>query len=190
MMNRKINICRYKELLELKKNNLLSQDLYFELIGYNASLKSQISYTRKEAYLLLMDKYLNHQIDSYDFRELFLIMTEEDSAAAYKIYSNLHSLENFKFVFVNDSSKISNLITRISILCRDFDAIAYETRDEMAESEIEFYSSVKKHYLKLQQLFSKNNLDYEKLIFRSFKMLTSILVSEILIIFLYIIIAN
>jgi hypothetical protein len=189
-MSKAINILRYKELMELGKirNNSFSDEEFWELIDFEATVERQISYNRKKEYVLLMDKYFNQQIDSYEFRKLFLIMKNEDARNTYIICNDLQALESFKLA--NDPSNISNLITKISMLCLDFNAIAYETKDEMAESEIQFDSSVKKHYCKLQELFSKENLYYEKLIFRSFNMLKCIIGSEILIIFLYSIIGR
>lgn len=186
-----MDILRYKKLLKLEKNNSLSDDLYWELVRYDATIQSQINYNRRVEYLLLIKKYFHRRIDSYEFRRLFLIMQEEDSVFAYEIRSDLQKLETFELA--NDLSQISDLITEISTLCSDFRAIGYETEDDIAESEIKFYSSVKKHYLKLQKLLSissKKNLYYEELILRSFKLLKWVIGSEILIIFLYTILGN
>ena len=165
----------------MEKKGLLSDELFWELSTYHADVESQINFNRKEEYFLLVDQYLRQQIDSYEFRRLFLIMHNEDSEATYIICSNLQTLETFKLV--NHLSKISDLITEISILCLDFSQTYEETETEIAESEIKFYSLVKKHYLKLQKFLS-----YEKLIFRSFNTLKWIIGSEISIILLYIIV--
>jgi len=137
----------------------------------------------------LIDRYCNRQISSIEFRSLFSLIEKEESAAINIIYDDI---ENFNFKLADDVLKISDLITEISILCSEFDE-PYDTDDEMAKAEILFYSLVKKHYLKLQKLLSvssKKNLDYEKLIFRSFKMLTLIIGTEILLMFLYILWGN
>ena len=60
-------------------------------------------------------------------------------------------------------------------------------------TESEFYASVNTCYFQLQKLFpvlSNYNLPDEKLISRSFKMLTSIIVSEIILVFLYLFMRN
>ena len=186
----KINILRYKELIGLDTTDI-STDQFFELLEFQAIVESQVSYYRKEEYFLLIDKYFNQQIDSYEFRKLFLIMTDQDSANASIIYNDLHALENFKFA--NDLSKISGLLTKISMHCLDFDAIAYETEADIAKSEIQFHSLVKKDYLKLQKLLalsSKKNLGYDKLIFRSFKMLISIVGLEVMLVLAYFLVEN
>lgn len=137
----------------------------------------------------MIDRYCNRQIGSIEFRSLFSLIEKEESAAINIIYDDI---ENFNFQLADDVLKISDLITEISILCSEFDE-PYDTDNEMAKAEILFYSLVKKHYLKLQNLLpvsSKKNLDYEKLIFRSFNMLRSILGTEILIMFLYILWGN
>jgi hypothetical protein len=150
-----MDISRYKELIELDKNNLLSNDQFWgELLDYEASVEFQITYNRKQEYLLLIEKYINQQIDFYEFKSLFLIMTKEDSEAASIILNDLKALETFKLDNDRLSLKISELITDISILCLDFSEPFAETEDEIAESKIKFYSLVKKHYLKLQKLFS------------------------------------
>ena len=182
-----MDISRYKKLRKLDLNNSLSDDLFFELISYRATIESQINYSRKQEYFLLIEKYINQEIDSYEFRSLFSIMKKEDSASAYITCNNLQALETFQLA--NDRSKFSDLITKISILCSDFDAVADETEYDIAKSKIKFFSLVQKHYSKLQKLFSvssNKNLHYEKLIFRSFTMLKWILGLEILIILLYI----
>lgn len=186
-----MGISRYKELIKLDKNNSLSDDLFLELISYHATIESQIYYNRKQEYFLLIKKYCNQQIDSYEFRSLFLIMQKENSAFASTIYNDLEALETFQLA--SDRLKFSDLITEISILCSDFNQIYDETEYDIAKSEIKFFSLVKKHYSKLQKLFpvsSNKNLDYEKLIFRSFKILKWIVGSEILLILLYIFIGN
>ena len=49
-MAKQFNLLRYKELLELEKNNKITF-LDLELVKYKASIESQIHYNRKENYL-------------------------------------------------------------------------------------------------------------------------------------------
>lgn len=51
-MTKQFNLLRYKELLELEKNNKLPF-LDLELLTYEASIESQICYNRKENYFSL-----------------------------------------------------------------------------------------------------------------------------------------
>lgn len=176
---------RYKELIKLEKNNSLSDDQFFEWVKYGAMVESQVIYNRKQKYFLLIDKYCNRQISYSEFQSLFSLTEKEQSAEINIIYDDI---ENFNFNLADDVLKISDLITKISLMCVYFNE-PYDTKYEMEKAEILFYSLVKKHYLKLQKLLSISS-NYEKLIFRSFKMLISILGTEILIIFLYILWAN
>lgn len=56
-MANQFNLLRYKELLELEKNNKITF-LDLELSTYKASIENQIVYNRKENYFSLIEKYL------------------------------------------------------------------------------------------------------------------------------------
>src|SRR6056300_1700764 len=165
-MANQFNLLRYKELLELEKNNKITF-LDLELLTYKASIESQICYNRKENYFSLIEKYLKGKLAGHDFRSKFLKMETQDRKTAYTIKQDF-----------------SNLTIQISTLCLEYYEIWDGTMERMSESE--FYSLVNKHYFKLAKLFSAvstNNLPYEKLIYRSFKNLAGILGLGILLIF-------
>lgn len=67
-MGKHFNVSRYQELLELE-----------------ASVQCQIAYNQKENYFSLIEKYLDRQITTYEFRSTFLEMESQDSREAFKI---------------------------------------------------------------------------------------------------------
>ena len=180
-MANQFNLLRYKELLELEKNNKITF-LDLELLTYKASIESQICYNRKENYFSLIEKYLKGKLAGHDFRSKFLKMETQDRKTAYTIKQDFQKLE--AFTLADDLEDFSNLTIQISTLCLEYDEIWDGTMERMSESE--FYSLVNKHYFKLAKLFSAvstNNLPYEKLIYRSFKNLAGIPGLGILLIF-------
>jgi len=109
-------------------------------------------------------------------------MGKQDSRTAYIIQQDFQKLE--VFTLANDLEEFSDLRREISMLCLEYDEIWDETMERMSESE--FYSLVNDYYLQLQKAFpvlSCQNLAYEELISRSFKILAGIIGLGILLIF-------
>lgn len=159
-MENQFNLSRYKELLELEKNNKITF-LDLELVTYKASIESQICYNRKENYFSLINRYLIGTLDGPDFRSQFLKMENQDRKIAYTIKRDFQKLE--AFTLADDLEDFSNLTVQISTLCLEYDEIWDGTLERMSESE--FYSLVNKYYFQLAKLFpvvSINNLPYEK----------------------------
>ena len=180
-MANQFNLLRYKELLELEKNNKIT-GLNLELITYKVSIESQICYNRKENYFSLIETYLKRKLSDHEFRSKFLKMETQDLKTAYTIKQDFQKLE--AFTLTDDLEYFSNLTIQISAFCLEYDEIWGGTMERMSESE--FYSLVNKHYFQLAKLFSAvstNNLPYEKLIYRSFKNLAGILGLGVLLIF-------
>ena len=179
-MTNQFNVDRYKELLELEKNNQITF-LDLELSTFKANIESQICYNNKENYFSLIEKYLKGTINGYQFRSEFQEMENQDVKIAYTIKGDFQKLE--AFTLADDLEEFSNLIIEISTLCLEYDEIWDGMMVRMSESE--FYSLVNKYYFQLAKLFSSvstNNLPYEKLIYRSFKNLAEILIFGILLI--------
>lgn len=182
-MTKKMNVSRYKELLRLDpmKNCSFSDDIFLEFVSYTASIEGQICYNRKNEYFSLIDKYLSGTLTTYDFKVSFLNMEREDSEKASIISEDFEALE--LLTLADDLAKFSDLIDEISTICFEYDEIFVDDGEPM--TDIEFYSLIKSRYYQLQRLFpvlSSNNLPYEKLISRSFKILMSIIGLEILLI--------
>ena len=83
-MANQFNLLRYKELLELEKNNQITF-LDLELLTYKASIESQICYNRKENYFSLIEKYLKEKLAGHDFRSKFLKMETQDQKTAFTL---------------------------------------------------------------------------------------------------------
>ena len=138
-MANQFNVSRYKELLELEKNNKITFfDL--ELLTYEASIESQICYNCKEHYFSLIEKYLRGKIAGHDFRSKFLKMEKQDGKTAYIIKQDFQKLE--VFTLADDLEDFSDLTREISTLCLEYDEIWDGTMKGMSESE--FYSLVNK----------------------------------------------
>ena len=140
-MANQFNLLRYKELLELEKNNKITF-LDLELLKYKASIESQIYYNRKEDYFSLIEKYLKRKLTGYEFRLKFINMETEDQKIASTIMRDFQKLE--AFMLADDLEDFSNLIIKISTLCLEYDIIWDENEKRMSESE--FYSLVNNHY--------------------------------------------
>ncbi len=180
-MENQFDVKRYKELLELEKTNKISF-LDLELVTYQASIPSQISYNRKENYFSFIETYLKGTIDGYLFRSKFLEMENQDAKIAYRIRQDFQKLE--AFTLADDLEEFSSLTQEISTLCEEYDEIWDGTIIPMSESE--FYSLVNKHYYQLAKSFpqiSTKNLPYEKLISGSFQNLGRVLIFGISLIF-------
>ena len=180
-MANEFNLSRYKELLELEKNNKITF-LDLELGTYKASICSQIQYNRKEEYFSLIEKYLKRKLSGDEFRSKFLKIETEDEKTAYILGRDFQKLE--AFTLADDLEDFSNLILEISTLCSEYGDTWYESMEPMSENE--FYSLVNQHYFQLAKLFSTvsiNNLPYQKIIDRSFQSLAGILGLGILLIF-------
>ena len=122
-------------------------------MSYRASVAEQISYNRKKDYFILIDEYLSRIITPYEFRFRFLKMENEDSEKSTII------LEDFKklkvFTLAQDLEKFSDLISKISTLCFDYNESWDGTIKQMTESE--FYYLVNNHYIQLQDAFPFGN---------------------------------
>ena len=140
-MANQFNLVRYKELLELEKNNKITF-LDREFLIYETSIQLQISYNRKENYFSLIEKYLERKLSGHEFRSKFLKMENQDQKTAYTIKQDFQKLE--AFTLADDLEDFSNLTLEISTLCSDYDEIWDGTVGPMSESE--FYSLVNKHY--------------------------------------------
>ena len=111
-------------------------------------------------------------------------MEAEDARIGFIIQKEFQRLEIF--TLADNLEEFVNWQTYISELCFDYDEISDETIVRMSETE--FYSLVNDSYLQFQKVFpilSCNNLLYEELIYRWFKMLTLIIVSEIVLVSFY-----
>jgi len=183
-MTKYFNLSRYKELLQLEesvKDSLLDKT-FVELLSYQASIGGQISYNRKENYFSLIDKYLNRVIAPNEFRSKFLEMEKQDSRAVDIILEDFQELE--VFTLADDLKEFSDFKIEISTLCFGYYEVWDGTMERMSESE--FYNLVNNCYLQFQKAFPvlfSNNLAYENLISRSFKILTWIIGLGILLIF-------
>lgn len=102
-MANQFNLLRYKELLELEKNNKVTF-LDLELLTYKASIESQICYNRKENYFSLIEKYLKGKLAGHDFRSKFLKMETSDRKTAYTIKRNFQLAKLFSAVSNNNLS--------------------------------------------------------------------------------------
>jgi len=163
-MGKHFNVSRYQELLELE-----------------ASVQCQIAYNQKENYFSLIEKYLDRQITTYEFRSTFLEMESQDSREAFKIKQDFRKLEVLRLA--DDLEKFTDLTNEISALCFEYSEQWNESMTRMSESEL--YSLVNNHYRQLRKAFpapSSKNLAYENLISRSFKILRWIIGLEILLI--------
>jgi hypothetical protein len=106
-MKKHFNLSRYKELLKLRENAKISfsDENFFELVSYRASIEKQVSYNREKCYCLVIDKYLSRVISLYEFRLKFLKMEKE------------------VFTFAEDLEKFSDFMGRISTLCFEYDEL-------------------------------------------------------------------
>lgn len=79
-MAKQFDFRRYQELIkldEMKKGGLdfWSKD-FRELLQFQGSIQSQISYNRKDQYFSLVQKYLNGMLTVYEFQSNFLELEE------------------------------------------------------------------------------------------------------------------
>lgn len=182
-MAKQFDFRRYQELIkldEMKKGGLdfWSKD-FRELLQFQGSIQSQISYNRKDQYFSLVQKYLNGMLTVYEFQSNFLELEEEDRKTSDTIEQNSGELE--VFMLADELEEFSNWQNRISILIIEYDK--YEER----MSDDEFYSIIKDSYLQLQKalpILFNNSLIYENLVSRSFKILAGIIGLGITFIFL------
>ena len=180
-MVRKFNISRYKELYKLNLNTV-SDEIFFELLGYRAEIESYICYSQKEKYFSLIENYLTGLIVPYNFRSQFLEIERQDANQAGRLYEDFQVLE--QIVFADNLQIFSNLKIKISTLCFEYGEILDDGSGErMTESQ--FYASINICYFQLQKIFpvlSSINLPYEKLTQRSFNTLISIIGLEIILV--------
>jgi len=65
-MANQFNLLRYKEVLELEKNNKITF-LNLKLLSFKISVARQICYTRKKIDFIVIDEYLSGIISLYGF---------------------------------------------------------------------------------------------------------------------------
>lgn len=176
-MTKYFNLARYKELLEVEKaKNIRSllDPILVELLTLEVSVERQLAYNRRNKYLSLIEKYLIGSIEIYEFRSRFTILKRQDSERSGNILQDFEELEVFQLS--DCSKKFSDLTLEISDLCFE----DYQPDSEPIPDD-EFYNSINDCYTQLQTLvlFDKD-LVYDKLIYRSFKILTFVIGLEIL----------
>lgn len=177
-MNKKFNLSRYKELVELNKSGKISllDSNYIELVKSSLSVGYQIIYERKIIFFSLIDNYLNGTISLLEFRTQFIEMERENQKKGELILKNLQELDDF--YLADDLEKFSCLISDILEVCED-----YYILETMPEPD--FYFSVSKYYCQLQKAFPVKiwtQAEYQDLISRSFKLLLLTVGLEILLI--------
>lgn len=188
-MEDKINISRYKELRKVNSNSL-TDETFFELIGYNAKIESHISYNQKEKYFSLIKNYLSGVIAPNEFRSEFFQMERQNCEQAEILSQDFEALEH---IILTDNLEIfCDLKVKISMLCSEYGTILDDgSGGRMTESE--FYAWINACYFQLQKIFpvlSSTNLPYERLIQRSFNMLISIIGLEGVLVLAYLLIEN
>ena len=140
------NLSRYKELLNLKKNNKISflDEDFMELLIYKSNVAEQISYDRKEAYFLLISKFLDRSITISDFNSQIKELQEQDNRKSKILLENSQELQTFPLA--SDLKIFSNSINNISEVCFDF----YESFNDLESiTKDELYDSVNKYYSEL-----------------------------------------
>ena len=188
-MLKKFNTSRYKELRKVNPNSF-SNEIFLEFLGYEGQIVSQTSYNRKEKYFSLIKNYLSGIITLYEFQSQFFKMQRQDSEQAGLILEDFQVLE--EFILADNLENFSDLMVEIETLCSEcYDIVDDESGKPMTERQ--FYSLVNTCYFQFQKIFpfiSSTKLPYEKLISRSFNMLASIVVSEIMLVLAYLFIEN
>ena len=177
-MKKKFDIPAYEELVDMsnRRESVFSEANYFKLLRYQTSVGKELSYNRKEDYYSVIEKYLNKNLTLLEFRTQLLNMNSADLDKGYVILGNRQELE--VFYLSEGSEKYYSLLSDIIDLCEDYYVI-----EPMPENE--FYLFVDKYYRQLQEKFPFKNsatINYEHLIYRSFKFLLFSVGLEILLI--------
>jgi hypothetical protein len=177
-MDKKFNLSRYKELIELNGSGriLLLDSNWMELVEYSTSVGYQLIYERKKDYFSLIDNYLNGTLSLLEFRTQFIEMEGENHKKSLLILECFQELEDF--YLAEDLEEFSRLIASIRGICED-----YYVLEPIPETD--FYFSVSKDYCQLQEAFPVKiwtPREYQDLISRSFKFLLFIIVLKILLI--------
>ena len=156
-MINKFNVSRSRELL--KKNILEEQNKflfndpdYLELISYQATVYSQIYFSRKSDYCSLIKKYLNTIIPPHKFRARFLEMVKQDDGKAEKILQDFKQLASFSIDVNLDG--FSSLFEQIFNKCLQ----AFEfgpSNDGYGIPENEFRNSIEKIYFQLENYLNE-----------------------------------
>lgn len=144
------NLSRYKELLNLKLNNKISflDEDFMELLTYKSNVAEQISYDRKEAYFLLISKFLDRSITISDFNSQIKELQEQDNRKSKIVLKNFEELQAFPLA--SDLNIFSNSIHYISEGCFDY----YESFVDLKPiTKDELYDLVNKYYSQLQATF-------------------------------------
>jgi hypothetical protein len=96
---------------------------------------------------LLIDKYLNQLITSFEFQIEFLKMEKQDDTKAKKIFQDSQQFSGFSLV--ENLEEFSNLMGQISDLCQDIIDWGYEdglSKDEFHHSVNNLYFQIKKSF--------------------------------------------
>ena len=169
------NLSRYKELLNLKLNNKISflDEDFMELLTYKSNVAEQISYDRKEAYFLLISKFLDRSITISDFNSQIKELQEQDNRKSKIVLKNFEELQAFPLA--SDLNIFSNSIHYISEGCFDY----YEsfvdlkpiTKDELYDLVNKYYSQLQAAFPTAQEIAESTKRNYDELVSRSFKVL-------------------
>jgi len=120
-MVNKFNLSRYRELLKkkdiLEEQNkfLFDEPDFLELLSYQATVYTQLYFSRKSDYCSLIKQYLDATIFPHIFRAKFLEMVEQDDEKAEKILQDFKQLSSFSSDVNLD--QFSSLFERISDKC-------------------------------------------------------------------------
>ena len=143
-MSNNFNVQHYIELMSKKNLNEIEER---QLSSYKASVESQITYNRKEEYLLLIKKYLAGKIDPHTFRADFLTMQKQDTEALEIMEKNLEQLSSFSIDFGLKEEKFPHLID----LTYDSSILAFELGPEEGISDQAFQVSIENAFLKFRE---------------------------------------
>ena len=171
------NLSRYKELLNLKKDNKISflDENFRELLKYEVNVEKQIAYDRKEIYFLLISKFLNRSIEICDFESQLKELQKQDNRKSKIVLENFEELQAFPLA--SDLNIFSDSIYNISEGCFDY----YEsfvdlkpiTKDELYDLVNKYYSQLQATFPTAQEIAESTKRNYEELVSRSFKVLAS-----------------
>lgn len=140
-MSNSFNLQNY---IELFNKSDLSEIEENQLFSYRVSVEKQITYNRKEEYLLLIKEYLAEKMDPDTFRADFLRMQEEDSRSLEIMEKNLEQLINFS---IDSQSKGEQFFGLINLIY-DSTMLAFEFGPEDGISDDAFRASIENAFSK------------------------------------------
>lgn len=122
----------------------------------------------------MIESYLVGNLEIDEFQSEFTKLENQDFELGKNMREDFEELEVFQLS--DRLEEFSDLTYEISDLCWE-----YDEPDSKPISDDEFYNSINDCYIKLQKLvLFEKNLAYDKLISRSFKILTFVIGLEIL----------